>query len=87
MRTLLIGTAVVVTLVLIGSHTLGQEAIATPNPVAEAQAGGVDAGDPAQPPVAKGPDSWRYRWQDGRWWYVSLRQACKIFGSWRPGAW
>ena len=72
MRTLLIGAAVVVTLALIGSRTLGQEAIATPNPVAAAQAGpagGVHAGDPAQASVLAGPDGWRYRWSDGRWGY------------------
>lgn len=72
MRTLLIGTAVLVSLALIGSRTLGQEAIATPNPVAAAQAGaagGVNAGDPAQAPLVTGPDGWRYRWSGGRWWY------------------
>ena len=81
MRTLIIGTAVVVTLALLGARALGQEAIATPNPVAEAQAGGVDAGDPAQPPVAKGPDSWRYRWQDGRWWYWTPAKRWMWYGD------
>ena len=64
MRTLLIGTAAVVTLALIGSPTWGQEAIATPNPVAAPQAGaagGVHVANPARVSVLTGPGGWRYR--------------------------
>lgn len=72
MRTLFIGTAIVLTLALAGSRTLGQEVIATPNAVEKPQAGaadGVIAVDPAQASVVAGPNGWRYRWSDGRWWY------------------
>ena len=72
MRTLLLGTAVVLTLALVGSRTLGQEVIATPNAVEETPtgaAGEVNPSDPAQASVLTGPNSWRYRWSSGRWWY------------------
>jgi hypothetical protein len=72
MRTLLTGIAVVLILALMGSRTFGQEVIPAPNAVEGTQAGaadGVNAADPAQQSVVTGPDSWRYRWSGGRWWY------------------
>ncbi len=88
MRTLLIGAAVVLTLALIGSHTLGQEVIPTPNAVEGTQAdaaGGVDAGDPTQASVVTGPDSWRYRWFGGRWWYWTPAKRWMWYNS--DGQW
>jgi hypothetical protein len=82
MKTLLLSTAVVCTVTLMGSRVFGQEVITTPNPAATTQAdpaADVNPGDPPQAPVAQdpgsqspgvpGPDGWRYRWSGGRWWY------------------
>jgi hypothetical protein len=76
MRVLVISAALAWTLV--GLSARGQEVIPAPAPVNGTSGGtGTDINAEHQPgwiePIAAtadgGPNDWRYRWHDGRWWY------------------
>jgi hypothetical protein len=96
MRALTTCLAVAIMLGLAGVYVLAQEIIAAPDPIGGTRteagtnaAAGVPAPSSPAPnaAAASNPDSWRYRWFSGRWWYWTPQNRWMWYsddGQWVP---